>query len=593
MINKNLVLTALGQKKADLVIREGKLVNVITEEIYSADVAISGSKIAYVGDVSHCVGKETKIIDAKDKYVVPGLIDPHIHPEVCKIPITRFAEAAIPRGTTSIFASLDDMMGLDGTKGARFFLDEAKNTPLKVFYTPYARIPVTPGTGDSPPSTVPHKFGFEELKEVSKWPEMVGNLDTVIDWVLSFDEDIIKCMDHLTTNRMLVHGHDPFESGPRMQAFLTTGIRSDHVPFSSLEALEKLRSGMWVMFCESPIAHVLQDDLRLILDNKISVRHASFCIDDMDTQDLLGPGHIDLAIRTAIGAGLDPIRAVQMATLNAAEVQRMDHLIGSITPGRFADVLIVDDLRKFKIDKVFANGELVASDGKMVKKLKTPKYPEIFLKSFHMKKAVKPADLVLMTDKKAKKAKVLVMNIPPYAPMRYRKEAILEVEDGVIKPDVENDVLYCAVVERHLKTGNVGLGFISGFNLKGGTIASSLCVPHNNIVCLGSNAEDMAFAVNHVAEVGGAQVAAKDKEVVEEIRLPLGGIMADVPPEEMAKKEKAINEAIHNFGCPIERPFFYLMFLDIAGLPDYALGDQGVLEFKTLKYINPILEIMK
>ena len=322
LVDKELMQTALGEAPADVVIRGGKLVNVMTEEIYPADVAIKGDRIAYVGDVEHCTGPETEVIEAEGKYLVPGLIEPHIHPEACKVTLTRLAEALLPRGTTTIFAGMDETWAVTGIDGVRFALDEAAETPLRVYYHPYARVPVT---GTEPSSTPAHTFGADDLRQVTDWPETVGTMDTVIDWVLGFDEEVMGEIEHLQSKGSLVHGHDTFEMGPRMQAFLTTGIRSDHVPFSAEEALEKLRSGMWVMFSDGPITRVMPEVIRAITENKISARHASFCVDDMEARDAFETGHMDHQIRSAVAAGLDPIRAVQMATLNAAELHRMDH----------------------------------------------------------------------------------------------------------------------------------------------------------------------------------------------------------------------------------------------------------------------------
>src|SRR3990172_3500601 len=590
MIDKSLIQTALGVEKAGMAIRNARRVNVLTEEIYPADVAIKGQRIAYVGDISHCTGPETVVIDAKGKYIVPGLIDPHIHPEACKVPLTRLAQAMLPRGTTTIFAGLDDYWSLFGIDGVRFALDEAKKTPLRVIYHPYSRVPVT---GFDPASTVAHEFGSEAIKKVLDWPETVGPMDMVIDWILGFDKDMHESMRAVQERGLLVHGHDTFEVGRRMQAFLTTGIRSDHVPFAVEEALQKLRAGMWVMFCDSPIARIMPDVIRALTETKISTRHATFCIDDMDSRDLFDPGHIDHQIRTAIASGLNPIQAVQMAPLNAAECHRMDHVIGSIAPGRSADILVVGDLIRFTIEMVVSQGELVVDGGKLLKELEVPKYPSCFFNTVKLTREVTPDDLVMKTDGQAKQVKAIALHIPPYNPMRFKKEVTLKVINGEVQPDPENDILYCAMVERHRRTGNIGLGLINGFNLNGGTIATSVMVPSNNITCLGSNKQDMAFAIKRVAKMGGGQVAVRDGKVIAEIPLPIGGILADVSSEEMADMERKLTDVVHSWGCPMPRPFFFLMFLEIVPLPDYALTEYGVAEFKTLKYIDTITEVIK
>ncbi len=590
LVDKDLIQTALGETSADLVIRGGKLVNVMTEEIYPADVAIKGDRIAYVGDVSHCTGPETQIVEAEGKYLVPGLIEPHIHPEACKVTLTRLAEALLPRGTTTIFAGLDETWAVTGIDGVRFALDAAAKTPLRVYYHPYARVPVT---GTEPSSTPAYTFGGDELRQVTGWPETVGTMDTVIDWVLGFDKEVMAEMEHLQSQGSLVHGHDTFEMGPRMQAFLTTGIRSDHVPFSADEALEKLRSGMWVMFSDGPISRVMPEVIRAITENKISARHASFCIDDMEARDAFETGHIDHQIRAAVAAGLDPIRAVQMATLNAAELHRVDHLLGSIAPGKYADLLLVGSLSQFNVETVVAGGRVVAQDGEMLAPLPSPEYPAYFYDTFHLPKKVEPDDLLLKVDGEARQAKVLVLFVPPYSPVRIGSEAVLPVVDGRIQPDPDNDILYCAIVERHKGTGNIGLGLVRGFGLNGGTMASTIGSPTCNIMCIGSNPEDMALAINHVAEVGGGQVVVKDGQIVEEVRLPMGGFMANVPAKEMAEQERAITDILHGWGCPMERPWIYFMFFEIVPLPEYAMTEHGVVEFKTLKYVDPVLELIR
>lgn len=369
-------------------------------------------------------------------------------------------------------------------------------------------------------------------------------MDMVIDWILRCDEDMLAEMEHFQSNGYLVHGHDTFEMGPRMQAFLTTGIRSDHVPFAPQEALEKLRSGMWVMFCDSPIARILPYVLRAVTENRLSTRHAAFCIDDMDTRDVFETGHIDHQVRTAIKCGISPIQAVQMATLNAAELHRMDHVIGSIAPGKAADILLVGDLVAFNVEQVYASGQLAAANGRLVAELPHPEYPPFFYNTFNLPRKIVPEDLVLRTDPAAEKVKVLAMHIPADNCMRFKREACLSAVDGVIQSDTAGDVLYCAVVERHTGAGKAGLGFVSGFSLGGGTIATSLASPSCNVICAGSNPQDMALAINTLAEMGGGQIAVKDGEVAAVIPLPIAGCLADVPPEVMAEQERRLTDVI-------------------------------------------------
>lgn len=587
MYDKDLVNTALGVEKADLIIRGGQLVNVLSEEILDMDVAIKGKRIAYVGNVDHCIGDSTVVVDVNGSYLTPGLIDGHIHPEVCKLSMTGLAEAMLPCGTTTLFVAMDDAWAVFGKEGVKAFLEEFENTPLRAIYHPYSRVPVT---GLKPESTVPFKFGSTEMKEVMEWPNTVGPMDMIIDFIIGHDPEMLELMKYVQEQGVLVHGHDPMESGARMQALLTTGIRSDHVPITSEELLEKLRVGMWVMLCESPIAHVLPKVIKAITETNVSTRHLSFCVDDIDARDIYDSGHIDFHIKEAIRCGLKPIHAIQMATLNAAEAHRVDHLIGSIAPGKFADILVVDDLAEFTIRKVFASGKLVVEDGRLIEKLTRPSYPASYRNTFHIMRPLTENDLVLTTDTCANKVDVTTILVDKKDVFREKSTRTLAVVDGVIQPDLENDVLYCAVVERHKKTGNIGLGFISGFNLNGGTISTSLAPPDGNIICVGSNPQDMAIAINHTVKIGGGQIAVKDGKIVSEVPLPIGGIISDQDPEIVAEQERQLTSLVHSWGCDLGRPFFYLMFMEIVGIPELSITEHGLVDFWSQSYIDPCIK---
>lgn len=588
LVDRALAGVALGQEPADVVIRDAQVVNVATAEIAPADVAIRNGRIAYVGDVGHCIGPNTVTHSFPGRYLSPGLIDPHFHPEAAKLTLTSLAEALVPLGTTTVFGAMDETFAVTGEEGVRFVLEESRGTPLRVVYHPYAHIPIT---GIEPASTPRHIFDAHALARVLDWPDTVGTMDTVIDWVLSFSDDVVAKMSAMQERGLLVHGHDPLETGPRLQAFLTTGIRSDHVPHSAAEALEKLRAGMWVMFCDGPIHRVLPEAIKAITETGISSRHATFCIDDMEARDAYDLGHIDHQVRTVIEAGMSPVEAIQMATLNAAECHRMDHLLGSIAPGRSADILVVEDLHDFRAKVVFSAGTEVARDGQMLQRLSRPEYPRNFRQTFNLAKLPTADDLVLHVPAEASSARVLALQVGPETPMRKRNDVTLPIEDGVVQADVERDILHCAIVERHHGTGNIGRAFVSGFGLNGGTFASSLGSPTCNITCIGSDPEDMAIAIRHLVDIDGGQVLVKDGQVVESLPLPLGGFMTDEAPEVVAAQERALGDRLTEWGCPISRPLLFAAFLEIVPLPHYAITEHGVVEFSSLSYVDPILEV--
>jgi len=576
---------ALGKKEADSVIKNGKLVNVITEEIYGADVAIFGNRIAAVGDVEHCIGDRTTIIDANGKYLVPGLIDGHVHPDNTQLSPNKFASAVLPRGTTSVIGGYCEIATVSGLKAIRVMLDEIKNTHLKIFLTIPSHIPYIPWA-----DTVGAEISVKEIEEAMKWEETIGIQETMIQSVLSLDADVLNAIDLILRNRFAAHGHAPFAKGKELSAYLITGVRSDHESFSADEVLEKARQGVHVTIREGSVAHNLHDCIKAVTVKGINTRYISVITDDLDAEDIVELGHLDHVIRKIIKEGIEPINAIQMVTINTAEAFKIEDRVGAIAPGRFADILIVSKLDNFKVDKVVANSELVAENGRMLKTYKSVEYPEWLLKTFHLRTPVNPSDLCIKVEPEVKKVRVISMQVPKEIPLRFRREAVLEVKNGIVKPNVDEDVLLISVVERYGKNGNKATAFISGFGLKKGAIASSVAHDSHNIVALGTNPEDMATAVNYIAEKNGGMIAVVDRRVVHFIPLPIGGLMTDKNAEELTSELKKMNSIVHGLGCPIDRPFMFLMFIPLAGIPEYAITDRGLVDTVNQRFISPIIE---
>lgn len=585
MPDLELVAVALGQSPADLVIRGGNLVNVFTEEIYPADVAVYGSKIAAVGDVSGQTGPDTKVVDASGLFLVPGLIDGHVHVECSKLSVTMFANAVVPRGTTSIVSGLDQICVVAGLEGVREFLDEAALGPLGVFWGAPSKLPYT-----FPESTVGHTFGPEEHAKAQGWPECVGLWETVQEFVFERDPKVMEAMDMAQRNRLPVFSCAPLAEGAKIAALACAGFRADHECYSAEETLAKLRNGLHVMIRESSVAHFLAENLRVITEHKAKADRIGFCTDDVTATDILSQGHLDHLVRMAIEQGLEPMRAIQMATINCAQIYRIDQLAGSISPGRVADVLMIDDPSSFRVRRVVAKGKLVAEDGQMIVPARPPARSPGLLHTISAER-VEPADLQLRADPQATSARVLSMAMSDEVPfVRKRREVELEVTDGVVLPDVVRDVLYVTVVERYGKSSHRPVAFVSGFGLKAGAMASSASPDDNNILCIGTNPKDMATAINHLAAEGGGQVVVRDGEVLAFLSLPIAGIVADLPPQEMALMEAQLDEAARSLGCRLASPFMYLIFLSITAIPDYAITDLGLIDCVTLQAMSPLLE---
>lgn len=581
---KELVRAGHGDIKADMVITNGNLINVASSEIYPAEVAIKSGHVVAIGDVAHCKGPDTVLHDARGRYLAPGLIDGHLHVECSKLSVTSFARLVVPYGTTSIVSGLDQVLVVAGLEGVRHFLDEAADSPLTIHWGAPCKTPYT-----MPRSTVGHYFGPDDHRATHDWPECIGIWETVREFIQEEDEDVLEALEIARQNKLPVFGCAPMCRGHKLSAYASAGIRLDHESYEVQEALEKLRNGMFMVIRESSISHFLKENIQLATKLAPKAQHRiSFCTDDVVATDVLKRGHVDNMVRMAIAEGVEPLSAIQMATINSAVAYRIDHKVGLIAPGRQADILLVDSPETFNVEQVIAKGEFVAEGLKMTRKLTPPARPE-FLTGTMKVDPVSPDDLLVRSD--AGQVKVLAMNMSREVPfVRNRRDAVLQVSDGVVAPDVAQDVLYLTVIERYGKTTNKPVAFVSGFGLKRGAMATSTAPDDNNIVCIGTNTRDMAAAINWIIEKGGGQAFAEDGRVTVGLELPIAGIVSDIDPVEMAAKEEALDDAARAAGCDLEWPFMNMFVLSITAIPEYAMTDLGAVDCVGLRIFEPVLE---
>ncbi|GAA4237091.1 adenine deaminase [Streptosporangium album] len=579
MPDHTLLDVAYGRRPADTIITNGVLVNVLTGETYPAEIGISGTRIAVVGnDLER--GPGTEIIDARGGYLVPGLIDGHLHIECSKLSVTSFADLVVPYGTTSVVSGLDQILVVDGLPGVRGFLDEAARTGMRVWWGAPAKAPYT-----VPESTVGHTFGPAEHLLAHEWPECVGIWETVQEFVEHGDEAVMEALDLAAGHRLPVFGCAPLSDPRRISGLAAAGIRLDHESYSAEETLEKLRRGIYAIVRESSVAHFLEENIKVV--SQVGARRVAFCTDDVHAADVLAGGHMDKLVRMAVKAGVDPVTAIQMATVNCAEMYRIDHLVGSIAPGRYADVLIVDDLADFRVREVVAGGTLVARDSAMITPSAPP--PRGQVRPFPVPELT-AGDIVLRAPEGASTVTALSMRMTPEQVfVRRRHDVTLPVTGGIVEPSVEDDALYITVVERYGKTSNRPVGLISGYGLTRGAIATSAAPDDNNIICVGASRSDMALAVNEVVKAGGGQVVVVDGEVRGLLPLPVGGIVSDLPAGEMAEAESALDDLARELGCELPSPLMYLFFLSITAIPDYAITDLGLVDCVKLEVVDPIL----
>ena len=582
---KEMIRAGRGIIPADTVVKGGNLVNVMTSEIYPADVAIYKDMIAAVGDVTDYIGPDTKIIKADGKYLVPGLIDGHIHSECSKLSITSFAKAVVPCGTTSMISGLDEYISVSGLEGLKEVLAEVKQSPLKVFWGAPYKTPYT-----IPESTVSFNFTKEVHEEVQQWPECYGVWETVREFLQEEDENTLGAIEQAFKNRLPVFGCAPMARGNDLNGYLCGGVRLDHESYDHEEVVEKMRKGMHMLIRESSVTHFLAENIRAVTEvNPYMARRVSFCTDDVTATDVLEKGHLDNVVRLAIAAGVAPMTAIQMGTINSAEAYRIDHLVGSISPGRIADILLVDSPEKFHVETVITNGQLVAQNKKLTFDLKAPERSTVLKSELKCRKTSKE-DFEYKVDMENGTADVLSMDVQgPF--VRKRRDVVLKVENNIVLPDPEQDVALVSVLERFGRNGNRSLAFCSGWNLKRGAMASSAAPDDNNLIVMGVNPEDMSTAVNYLIEQGGGQVVVADGEIIEFLPLPVGGIASDEEPEAIAAQEKKLNKAAQDLGSTLPEPLMYMFFLPITAIPDYAITDVGPVDYTNLTTFDPVIKL--
>ena len=585
MNRTSLVNVALGKAPADIVLMGGKLVNVETAEIESkVDIAIKGDRVALVGDAEHCVGAGTRVIDARGKYILPGLLDAHVHIESSMMTVTQFARAVLPHGTTGVFIDPHEIANVLGMCGVKLMLDEGDRLPLKVFVTLPSCVPSAPGL-----ETSGTEIGLRDILEGLRWKRVVA-LGEVMNYsgVLAGDKKMRDEISATLDAQKIVEGHAPGLLGKELAAYIAAGVRSDHESLTSGEAVQKLRLGMALEIREGSAAKNLAALVKPIIKFKLDTRHCLLATDDCHPEDLMKEGHIDHVVRRAIEEGVDPIKAIQMATLNTAEHFELDRDIGSVSPGKIADVVIVGNLEKFNVERVIVNGKIVAERGKLKITLPIRKSPSFARKTMKLKREVNAEDFKITTNE-MNKVKVRVIGIVDGQIVTSQHIEHLETRGGAVLLDTKRDIAKVAVVERHRATGNIGLGFVRGFGIHRGAIASSMGHDAHNITVVGVNDEDMATAVNTIASIGGGQVVVSRGEVLARVGLPIAGLMSDEPVEVVSAQLEKLHLAAKRLGIKIRSPFMQMAFLPLAVIPELRITDKGLVDVEERRIVSPLI----
>jgi len=547
-----LISVAKGELPADLLLANARIVNVFTGEIEDGSVAICGDRIAGIGDY-----QAKEVVDVGGRYIAPGLINGHIHPESSMLDIGQYARAVVPHGTTTLVTDLHEIANVCGVAGIKYILERARRLPFNLFLMAPSCVPATNL------ETSGASLGPEEIRQILKWEECLG-LGEVMNFpgVIGGDEAVLQKIEY--AKGKVIDGHAPGLSGGALSAYIAAGIYSDHECVALEEAKEKLRQGMFIMLREGSSEKNLEALLPLVTDK--TWPRCMFVVDDRTGADLLRDGDIDAVVRKAIGLGLDPVRAIQLATINTAGYFRREGL-GGIAPGYFADLIVLGDLKKLQIDMVFYRGKLVAEGGKPL--FPTPRTTD---RSLTDSVNIKPFDIEALRLTPSGGAEPVIEVVPGQIITKKLMEKLTSI------PDIERDILKLVVVERHKATGNIGVGLVRGFGLKRGALASSIAHDSHNIIAVGTSDEDIFTAVKEIERLRGGLVAVGVGKILASLALPVAGLLSDEPLETVVNKLERLEKVAVEMGVKLASPFATLSFLALPVIPEIRLTDRGVVE---------------
>jgi adenine deaminase len=562
---KKLISVARGEIPADLLLKNARIVNTFIGEIEQADVAIYGDRIAGVGNYD----KAKEIIDLQGRFLAPGLINGHTHIESSMLHPARYAQAVVPRGTIAVVTDLHEIANVCGLEGIKFVMDWAQKLPLDMLFMAPSCVPATHL------ETSGARISSKEVKKILAYPNVIG-LGEMMNFpgVVSGDEEVLQKIG--ASKDRVIDGHAPRLGGKELNAYLSTGILSDHESTALEEGREKLQRGMYLMIREGSSEKNLDALLPLVTDN--TYKRCFFVVDDRSCSDLLREGDIDAVVRKAISRGLEPVRAIQMATINTAEYFRL-YDKGAIGPGYMANLITIIDMAKLSIDMVFYQGKLVAREGK-------PLFPPPPV-TLELKGTVRIKPLTGKSLKIAAADETYpVIEIVPGQIVTKKAVEKIKVVDGAVMPDVERDILKLVVVERHKASGNIGLGLVKGFGLKKGALASSVAHDSHNIIAVGTNDLDILKAIEEINKLQGGLVVCANLEIIASLPLPIAGLLSPEPLDVVVFQHENVEKAAASLGNLPPAPFAILSFLALPVIPELRLTDLGlvdVVEFKLLK----------
>ncbi|UCH59276.1 MAG: adenine deaminase [Anaerolineales bacterium] len=589
-LSRRLVNVAMGRSAADRVIRNGRWVNVQSGEIIAnTDIAILDEKIAYVGtDAAHTIGDNTQIIEAENRYMVPGLLDGHLHVESGMLTVTEFVRAVLPWGTTGLFIDPHEIANVFGLRGVRMIVDEAGLQPIHVWVQIPSCVPSAPGLETSGASITP-----EDVAEALQWEGIIG-LGEMMNFpgVFNNDEMMHSEMAETRLAGKVIGGHYAFlDLGLPFHAYVAGGPQDDHEGTRLEDAVARVRQGMKAMLRFGSAWHDVDAQIKAVTEMGLDPRHFILCTDDSHSETLVNEGHVNRAVRRAISQGLEPVTAIQMATLNTAEHFGVARDVGLIAPGRFADILLVPDLVGLSPEVVIAKGRIAALQGQVQVEMPKHTFPEWALDSVRVGRQLSAPDFYLHSEQIGGQSAIanVIGIIENQAPTRHLKFKV-DIQNGRVHIDLERDLAKIALVERHRGTGVVQVGLVHGFGFNSpGAIGTTVAHDSHHMLVVGTDESDMALAANELARVGGGQIVVKEGKVIGLIELPIAGLMSNEHADVVANKAKTILDGFRSCGCRLNNPNMQLSLLALVVIPELRISDLGLVDVKQFDFI-PLLE---
>jgi len=584
--SRRLVDVAMGRQSADIVIRDGRWVCVQSGEIVEhIDIAISADRIAYVGEsAAHAIGPRTRVIEADGRYLVPGLLDGHMHVESGMLTVSEFVRAVLPRGTTGMFVDPHEIANVLGLRGVRLMVDEAAAQPIHVFVQVPSCVPSAPGL-ETPGAVI----SPSDIEEALTWPGIIG-LGEMMNFpgVCAGNDKLHAELAATRRAGKVIGGHyaSP-DLGLPFHGYAAGGANDDHEGTRLEDAVARIRQGMRVMLRYGSAWQDVAAQLPAITELGLDSRHFMLCTDDSHSQTLVDEGHMDRVLRHAIASGLPAMTAIQMATLNTADYFGVSREMGQIAPGRFADVLIVDDLNDFRPDLVVARGVLAAEKQRLLIDIPPATYPDWAVHSVRLKRALRPDDFNLRCEVNGGSAVAHVIGIiENQAPTRHLTFSVT-VEDGAVRADQSRDLAKLALVDRHHSSGVAQVGLVHGFGLQGQcAIATTVAHDCHQMIIAGTDDEQMAIAGNELAACDGGQVVVKDGQAIGRVALPIAGLMANRPAPEVAAAAATVLEGFRACGCNLNNPNMQLSLLALVVIPELRLSDLGLVDVGKFDFIS-------